>query len=397
MYFEGERSANVVFDQSIYGLLIKTQPAILERLQKIIAKYPDGSMGGDAWNNLHDGVIGTNPQKNAVHLKLDREIIIMGEIVDELDIGGVLFTKSNFGTVYPSLTATLDFDAMGRPIINHFLRMQLGAKGSEESRAKYVNSKDIAVHRDFRGSLPVTYAVYENPKNPIPNPKSLDNSLGVFVSAHRKNAPERASFTIDDFLERPDGFEDLQALLWIFSKSLRELDGYIPDQPHYGNVAIDPTGQEPPIWYDVGGWMKRDTMTTEQAAAYRYAALSKALSHAFAIMDRGAQKAIEFVHGYKTYHTLFAGYFHDAMQNKHIQTGVRRIDDMYEDKPFLPSANRNLLDEFIVNQDLGFGMLDLVDSQASILVEDVMPMHRRGAPFFSFLYDLERGSWMASQ
>lgn len=415
---DGEREAEVVFDKEFLSVL----PAdVLERIKRIITEYPDNWLDGD-----HDGETGTAEEKKAVCIKLAKPIMFHGEEIVEIGISGVLFTRANLGKVWlgRSLGASkrkardvsqaeldenavdVEFDEEGRPIHNRAYYPQLGGLGDHEARMKFVHSRTSLPRAGLRTTIAGGYGRYTKIRG-----SSNNETLGFFISARRKGEMDRYGSVVHQILARfyqetgraieqeqqamlaevqrkmmtgkirtgqfiqLDPKEvarkvgqqyDIAGIYRAYGKALRELNdaGFYPKDPHHGNMALDITGKEEPIWYDVGMYRLRQNLTKAQAFGYRYWTLTYGMQ--VVLRDMGTEGlTLAYISGLVDHpgREFLKGYFHD------------RLDD--------PLFN---LDDFKISREDGSTSLD----EVVLVRENTTPVYLQlKAPFVPLLRVME--------
>ncbi|MDP2911498.1 MAG: hypothetical protein Q8N76_04100 [Candidatus Omnitrophota bacterium] len=312
-HLEGERTAELFYDNEIWA---KLPPAVKEKIKRIISEYPDHWQSED-----YNEKSGEAKDKRAVKINLDEPIIINGEEINAIVINGILFKREELGKEYLGASwggsrersvrdlskeelenaARVEFDIEGRPVFSKPFFQQLGGLDHEEARAKFAHSIKTLPEAGLKGPVAVGYAKYLGLKK--------DNrNLGVFISASRKEEPERYGIVINNVLTQyyeeveqairthllkalgggyvfiDSGGSDLEIAMEVgkkydfgvlyraYGKALRLLNdaGFYPKDPHTGNMALDLSGEKPTIWYDTGMWKVANDLTKAQRLAQRY-------------------------------------------------------------------------------------------------------------------------------
>jgi hypothetical protein len=246
----------------------------------------------------------------------------------------------------------------GKPKLSPKIFAQVGGHGAETAKHKYLRSRETLPERGLKGPRGVGYAQYQN--------ISKDGvHLGVYISAKRRNERPRLSTLLDakrkaflrEFNQRVEKatqeatayvmrtgkatsvdrgkiYEELaeefdfQADIEKYGRELRELvkatkeefskfdrkdvtpEGLYPNSAHFANVSIDIEGNDPTVWYDLGGWWEAKDVTKEAAFGYIY----HALTFAVIVVTRERRRFEDL--GLGGFHAaLLKGFFHDELDN----------------------------------------------------------------------------------
>ena len=257
--WEGDRSAQGIINGAFFARLAEIQPDILDRIKKIVTRYPDGP----SWGALHDGEFGFNEDKRTVRIRLNKGSEIDGEEVDEIHVQGVLFTKKGYerGRMYQPeklgrgrTVRGTDFDRKGCLIYTPFKLFLLGAASAQIAKQKYENSLRMRAEGMMRAPLVLGFLSYD-----FLYIDQHTKQLGVFIYAQRKNVPERAL----KLMRMPDA--PLEEFFESYGRALRESYNFQGD-PSLANVTLYISGKEKPIYHDLGEIEFRRDLTPEQAA-----------------------------------------------------------------------------------------------------------------------------------
>ena len=369
--FEGKeknaRSIDMVFDKEFLRIIqeydSRESDNVMERLERIVSQYPAAWKQGD-----YDKQIGGAKQKRTVSIRFKKPVQFRDEVLEAIEITGVLFTEANLGKPFLGMVMVgtdktseelpggekigktgFSMRRDGRPVWKDEAYAQLGGHGGQSAKRKFFRARTLLPSLQLRGPLAIAYGTYHIDQKSGKKIQKDGNSLGVFISGVRKGSPARYGDLLKEKIQTlwtliqsqqsqtpvegqviqanfpPESFGEFAAMYQKYGRELRSLidKELYPHQPHWGNMSVDLKANQPTTWHDLGGWTlgkdpelaESDQLNAAQKFGYTYFVLYMALvainGHLHGFLQRGL-----YDHGGVDPYTEFLkGFFHDQLKN----------------------------------------------------------------------------------